>query len=180
MIARTFRELDLVEQWGSGIPRILKEAAELDLPTPKIVEIGMRVRFIVYLAESHVLLKQTKIQETDNSTKSASCQHQVEIIKQVTEKAAQVNEKFADNITKSALSQHQVEILKKCRNETSIVELMVIAERKDRTKFRNNILYPLLEANLIEMTVPDKPNSSKQKYRLTETGEVYLTIKGMN
>jgi hypothetical protein len=65
------------------------------------------------------------------------------------------------------------------RNETSIVELMVIADRKDRTKFRNNVLYPLLEANLIEMAVPDKPKSSKQKYRLTEDGEVYLTIKGM-
>jgi hypothetical protein len=65
------------------------------------------------------------------------------------------------------------------RKETSIVELMVIADRKDRTKFRNNVLYPLLEANLIEMAVPDKPKSSKQKYRLTEDGEVYLTIKGM-
>ncbi|MCL2325728.1 MAG: Fic family protein [Proteobacteria bacterium] len=32
------------------------------------------------------------------------------------------------------------------------------------------VLDPLLAADLIEMTLPDKPNNAKQKYRLTETG----------
>ena len=52
VIARVFRELDLIEQWGSGFRRILRDAEELGLPQPEIIEIGMRVRFIVYLAES--------------------------------------------------------------------------------------------------------------------------------
>ena len=52
VIARVFRELDLIEQWGSGFRRILDEAEEQNLPEPKIEEIGMRVRFTVYLAES--------------------------------------------------------------------------------------------------------------------------------
>ena len=55
VIARVFRELDLIEQWGSGIRRIFGEAEALGLPKPEIIEIGMRVRFIVYLAESIVL-----------------------------------------------------------------------------------------------------------------------------
>ena len=46
-----FRELDLIEQWGSGVRRIFKEAEEQKLPEPQIVEIGMRIRFIVPLAE---------------------------------------------------------------------------------------------------------------------------------
>jgi len=54
------------------------------------------------------------------------------------------------------------------------VELMTIANRTDRTKFRNQVLNPLLEAGLIEMTIPDKPRSSKQKYRLTKTGRELL------
>jgi ATP-dependent DNA helicase RecG len=41
----------------------------------------------------------------------------------------------------------------------------------DRTKFRNHVLTPLLDAGLIEMTIPDKPRSSLQKYRLTEKGK---------
>jgi DNA-binding PadR family transcriptional regulator len=31
-----------------------------------------------------------------------------------------------------------------------------------------------LEKGLIEMTLPDKPRSSKQRYRLTERGRRYL------
>ncbi len=52
VIARVFRELNLIEQWGSGIRRIFKEAQEHGLPEPQIIEIGMRLRFIVPLLES--------------------------------------------------------------------------------------------------------------------------------
>ncbi len=51
VIARLFREMNLIEQWGTGVPRMFKQAQELGLPEPQIVELGMRVRFIVHLAE---------------------------------------------------------------------------------------------------------------------------------
>jgi hypothetical protein len=35
-------------------------------------------------------------------------------------------------------------------------------------------LRPALGANLIQMTVPDKPNSRLQKYRLTQAGQRWL------
>jgi ATP-dependent DNA helicase RecG len=76
--------------------------------------------------------------------------------------------------TKLAPSRHQVQILHKCREDSTLVDLMTIANRTDRTKFRNQVLNPLLEAGLIEMTIPDKPRSSKQKYRLTKTGRKLL------
>jgi len=76
--------------------------------------------------------------------------------------------------TKLALSRHQVEILHKCREDSVLVDLMAIAERSDRTKFRHQVLSPLLEAGLIEMTIPNKPRSSKQRYRLTEKGRQFL------
>ncbi len=37
-----------------------------------------------------------------------------------------------------------------------------------RPTFRKNYLDPALEAHLIERTIPDKPNSSKQEYRRTQ------------
>ena len=44
-------------------------------------------------------------------------------------------------------------------------ELMARLKLKHRQTFANTYLRPALELGLIEMTVPDKPNSSKQKYR---------------
>jgi ATP-dependent DNA helicase RecG len=79
--------------------------------------------------------------------------------------------------TKMALSQHQVKILEKCREETILFELMKIAQRSDRTKFRHHVLNPLLTEGLIEMTVPNKPTSRLQKYRLTKTGRELLAKK---
>jgi ATP-dependent DNA helicase RecG len=72
--------------------------------------------------------------------------------------------------TKLEPSRHQVEILKFCVQERGIAELMQLVGRSDRTKFRNQVLKPLLESVLLEMTIPDKPTSSKQKYRLTGVG----------
>ena len=41
---------------------------------------------------------------------------------------------------------------------------------KDDDHFRKAHLQPALDAGLIEMTIPDKPRSSRQKYRLTAKG----------
>lgn len=40
----------------------------------------------------------------------------------------------------------------------------------DRTKFRKKYIYPLLDAEIIQMTILDKPNSRNQKYQLTANG----------
>jgi ATP-dependent DNA helicase RecG len=58
--------------------------------------------------------------------------------------------------------------------DTGITDLLEIAGRTDRTKFRNQVLNPLIKAGFLEMTIPDKPSSSKQKYRLTEKGRNLL------
>jgi hypothetical protein len=44
----------------------------------------------------------------------------------------------------------------------------------DRKSFRERYLVPALAAAFIEMTIPDKPNSRLQKYRLTEKGRDQL------
>jgi len=57
-------------------------------------------------------------------------------------------------------------LLKAIGNEVlSGKELMERVGIRHRPTFRENYLLPALNAGLIEMTIPDKPNSSKQKYR---------------
>lgn len=49
--------------------------------------------------------------------------------------------------------------------ELSSKELMDAMQLADRNNFTKNYLNPALEAGLVERTIPDKPRSSKQKYR---------------
>ncbi|MCK9466388.1 MAG: hypothetical protein M0Q29_10945 [Thiopseudomonas sp.] len=44
----------------------------------------------------------------------------------------------------------------------------------DRKHVRKSYIAPALKANLVEMTIPDKPNSRLQKYRLTQLGSVVV------
>jgi ATP-dependent DNA helicase RecG len=71
-----------------------------------------------------------------------------------------------------------VPILQNLAQDRSIAELMALLERSNRTKFRDQVLNPLLEGGLVEMTIPDKPRSSKQRYRLTDKGKQVLEEAG--
>jgi ATP-dependent DNA helicase RecG len=61
-------------------------------------------------------------------------------------------------------------VIEAARSDCSFADLQAAAELKDRVHFLKTHLEPLLLAGWIERTIPDKPRSSKQKYRLTETG----------
>lgn len=161
VIARVFRELDLIEQWGSGVRRMFREAEALRLPQPEIIEVGMRVRFIIYLKESLAVHLESK-----------EIRGILDIPKH------QVGELGSKTGTMLELRHQQVEVLKKCENECSIVDLMELTQRADRSKFRKRILDPLLDRSFIEMTNPNKPRSSKQKYRMTAKGKDFLAKEG--
>jgi ATP-dependent DNA helicase RecG len=47
-------------------------------------------------------------------------------------------------------------------------------ELKDRRRLRETYIDPALADDLIEMTIPDKPNSRLQRYRLTAKGRAFL------
>ena len=58
--------------------------------------------------------------------------------------------------------------------EMTRAELMGAVGLKDRMNFSTNYLEAAINANLVEMTQPDSPNSPTQKYRLTELGRQFL------
>lgn len=53
----------------------------------------------------------------------------------------------------------------------SLKVLMESVGESNRGRMKDNILVPLLDAGLIKLTIPDIPNSPKQKYALTEKGQ---------
>lgn len=64
------------------------------------------------------------------------------------------------------------------KGEMTRQELMDIAGLKDRKHFAEAYLQPALDAGLLEMTIPDKPQSSKQRYRLTAAGQAAAAQTG--
>ena len=72
----------------------------------------------------------------------------------------------------------EVRLLSVLTSEMTRQQLKEALGLKDDEHFRKAYLLPALEAGLIEMTIPDKPRSSKQKYRLTEKGRQIMARPG--
>jgi Fic family protein len=53
------------------------------------------------------------------------------------------------------------------QKEYSLIELMTLLGLSHRPTFQQNYLNPAIEVGLIERTIPDKPKSPKQRYRLS-------------
>ncbi|MBQ6753820.1 MAG: putative DNA binding domain-containing protein [Bacteroidales bacterium] len=56
------------------------------------------------------------------------------------------------------------------QEEMAISRLMNVLKQSNRTRFRKTCLNILIDTNLATPTIPDKPNSSKQRYVLTKSG----------
>ncbi len=83
--------------------------------------------------------------------------------------------------TKLGPSRDQVQLLEFASKERSITELMELFKWQNRTKFRAKYIKPLIDVGWLAMTIPDKPQSSKQRYVTTETGkEVLITENRAN
>ena len=60
------------------------------------------------------------------------------------------------------------------QDEMTREDLQGALDLHDRKSFRERYLLPALAEGLIEMTIPDRPNSRLQKYRMTEKGQQWL------
>jgi len=54
VVARVFKELGLIEQWGTGIPQAIQRLADAGLPAPEFKEFGASLRVIVHIEDHSV------------------------------------------------------------------------------------------------------------------------------
>ena len=158
VIARVFRELRLIEQWGSGVRRMFREAEEQGLPAPQILEVGMRMRFIVSLAEPLTL-------KTDTSSPRPESRPELR-------PELQLESRLESLLAAKILLRLQSGDAGKSELAEHLGHKSVSGELKKQIK-------RLSDLGVIEMTIPDKPRSSKQRYRLTGKGMAVLDESGI-
>ena len=80
--------------------------------------------------------------------------------------AKEVSEPVGEQVEAQVTAQ----VVAYCQEPKSAREIMTELGLKHWKTFQANYLKPLLNAGILERTIPGKPNSRLQKYRLTEKG----------
>ena len=154
-----------IERMGTGTRDMIKRCVDAGLPEPEFALTDGFVTTIRRPVTPQVTPQDTPQVGAQSGAQLGPSRHQVGT------KSGPSRDQVG---TKSGLSRDQADIMRKCFEDRAIGALMQIAGRSNRTKFRHQVLKPLLEDGWIEMTIPEKPTSSNQKYRTTELGRALL------
>ncbi len=159
LIAEPLYLTKYIERMGTGIRDMIQRCRDAGLPEPEI-----RLDSGVWVTTIRRKTPQVTAQVTpqDNSLSSSVLQDLARVLGAAT---PQVTPQVAVQVTA---------ILKASRDESSRDILQEAAGMRDREHFRKAYMEPLLAADLIQRTIPEKPTSRLQKYRLTEKGRALL------
>jgi ATP-dependent DNA helicase RecG len=152
-IGEFLKELDMVEGRGTGIPKIMRAIRKNKSPRPIFETDEDRTYFAVQFPV-HPKAKKKELSEQVKSGVQLTTQATPEVTGEV---------KRLLNVIQGDMKRQQIQSCMGLRHEDH---------------FREAYLTPALRLGLVEMAVPEKPRSSKQKYRLTAKGAVFLkTLK---
>lgn len=188
VIALVFKNLQLIEQWGTGFKKVmtyLKDYPELQI---KFLEPGLS--FQVQLINTNYSTGFSQIPEKyPSSIPQATPKYPLSTPKYLSN-TPQVPPKYSpstpqvisDRKTISSYvmganraDRHKVQaILEFCLETKNRNEIQKHVGLKDRKYFRVAILNPIIEQGFVALTIPDKPNSPKQRYITTENGRQLL------
>ena len=73
------------------------------------------------------------------------------------------------------VSDQVMRILSLCKSPSTLARIGEVLMMHSRVYIKRKYVNPLIESGLLEMTIPDKPTSSQQKYRITVKGLELLT-----
>ncbi len=150
VIGSFFREIHRADELGSGMRNMMKYGKAYGGADPEMIE-GDVFRIVIKVPD----YGQTKTK--------------MEVIPQVTQQVTgEVTGEVTDEVTGEVFRLLNILV----RTPLTRTEIQSVLELKGQANFRDRYLKPALKMAFIEMTIPDKPKSSKQKYRLTEAGRI--------
>ncbi len=195
-LMRIFKDLDLVEQLGSGIPRILES---YDKDSFHFSENFLRVVFpknIVESRDSNQDGNQDSNQDGNQESNQEATPYSTMIEKilasdkarKILEEGFLLKEKRISSKTfekyyeqAKELEENEIKILDYClspKNRREILEDCLGISNQTKN-FRNNV-EPLLDKGLVTRTIKDRPTSRFQKYFTTNKGRAFLYLATYN
>jgi len=151
IIADVFHRAGLIEKWGRGTNRVIAMCKKHGAPPPLFEE---RHGFLIVTFRAQLVAK---------GAAGAAKGQAVPVSGQP--------ESRPESLDRRVLALLQPQDLGKA-------EISVHLGQKEVSGQLNKVIRVLMGQGLIEYTLPDKPNSRLQKYRLTPEGEKALTERG--
>ena len=144
-IAKVFREIGLADELGSGMRNSYKYTKMYSGGEPVFTEADIFTT-IIPLSEAATDTVGPFTQDTPQVTPQDTPQ-------------------VTPQVTPQDLDQRLAELIEFCGVPRSKREMLDYLGLTDSKNFRERYLVPLLNAGKIEMTIPDKPSSRRQKYK---------------
>jgi len=178
ILQKIFMLLGFGEKAGSGADYIVKGWQDSQWGCPQIEE----------TVQPDTVLLTLNIEEVAKNTPDASSKEQIK--QDVEDQNGISRPKFVPSLSQVCsklsqacpkLEQQHIEksgmvVISMLEKAQTILMLMKLVNEKNRSRFRQQILTPLIESELVEPTFKDIPNSPKQTYRLTERGRKLIEI----
>jgi len=161
IIANVFYRSGIIERWGSGTLNMIDWCAENGNQPPNWSEQAGSV-FVIFTPAPYKTVAEVTPQVPDKyptSTRQVTAQLGTESVPSLSQVCP-----------KSVPSDIAARLLVAAESPADLQMLMEQAKHTNRTRFRNTIIRPLIESGLLEPTIPDKPRSSKQRYKITDLG----------
>jgi len=153
LIAQIFYDLEIIERYGSGIGRIDNACREAGLPLPKIEDQAGGFTVIFSKAPTGEVTPPVETPVTPPVETPVTPPVETPVGEYV----------------------RRLLVLLLQSGSLGNAEIREAFGLKDRRRLRETYIDPALGAGLVEMTIPNKPNSRLQKYRLTAKGRELLS-----
>ncbi len=149
----------MMEKVGRGSLLIRDLCAKHGIPAPEWKsDPALGVTLTFYAPEGSALTGEVTEEVTEEATEEVTGGVTGEVTEEVTEQVRQ--------------------LVATCAQPMKRVEIQAALELSHEGHFREAYLDPALELGLIERTIPEKPRSPKQKYRLTARGkELFRSLR---
>ena len=166
------KELKLTEGRGTGFPTIYKAMANNGSPSP-IFETDEQTYVLVTLPLHRLINTQAKdqvrnqVETQDKPLNNSNNQHK-------DQNRALVRNQVGNQVGNQVIDRIII-TLNYCIEPKSKNDILNQINLSKQSKYFIINIGPAIEAGLLAMTIPDKPNSSKQKYITTEKGKKMIS-----